>query len=275
MHVGAENQVHAMEFLEYAYLQIGLENEAREMIEQLQSVREQDLNPGLDGYLDWQRAQFPARYALELRHWKEAAALESAAADPRARAVTYWALAIGAGHLHDAAAARDAVALYDGMVEAVRKGDHAYRAKYMETNRNEAQAWVSFAEGKNEEALTLLRSVADKQDAFGKGEVELPAREMLADMLLEMGRTREALLEYEKSLKTDPNRFNGLYGGGRAAELALQPKKAAGYYAQLLKNCENQPPSLRPEIAHARASLAQMKALPPEIRKSVTSGAGP
>ena len=275
MHIGAENQVHAMEFLEYAYLQIGMENKAHEMIEQLQSVREQDLNPGLDGYLDWQRAQFPARYALELRHWKEAAALESAAADPRARAATYWARAIGAGHLHDAAAARDAVAQYDRMVEAVRKGDHAYRAKFMETNRNEAQAWLSFAEGKNEEALSLLRSIADKQDAFGKGEVELPAREMLADMLLELGRTREALLEYEKSLKTDPNRFNGLYGAGRAAELALEPEKAAGYYAQLLKNCENQAPSFRPEIAHARASLAQMKALPPETRKRATSSASP
>jgi len=275
MHIGAENQVHAMEFLEYAYLQIGMENKAHEMIEQLQSVREQDLNPGLDGYLDWQRAQFPARYALELRHWKEAAALESAAADPRARAATYWARAIGAGHLHDAAAARDAVAQYDRMVEAVRKGDHAYRAKFMETNRNEAQAWLSFAEGKNEEALSLLRSIADKQDAFGKGEVELPAREMLADMLLEMGRTRDALSEYEKSLKTDPNRFNGLYGAGRAAELALEPEKAAGYYAQLLKNCENQAPSFRPEIAHARASLAQMKALPPETRKRATSSASP
>jgi tetratricopeptide (TPR) repeat protein len=262
MHIGAENQVHAMEFLEYGYLQIGLENKAKEMIDQLQSVREQDLNSGLDGYLDWQRAQFPARYALELRHWKEAAALESTTVEPRARAVTYWARAIGSGHLHDVAAARGAVAQYDGMVEATRKGDHAYRAKYMETNRDEARAWLFFAEGKSEEALSLLRSIADKQDAFGKGEVELPAREMLADMLLEMGRPEEALIEYEKSLKTDPNRFNGMFGAGRSAELALQPEKAAGYYAQLLKNCENQAPSPRPETAHARAFLAQMNASP-------------
>jgi tetratricopeptide (TPR) repeat protein len=221
MHVGAENQIHAMEFLEYGYLQIGLENKAKEMIDQLQSVREEDLNPGLDGYLDWQRAQFPARYALELHHWKEAAALEPTTAEPRARAVTYWGRAIGAGHLYDTAAARDAVAQFDGMVEAVRKGDHAYRAKYMETNRDEARAWLSFSEGKNDDALNLLRSIADKQDAFGKGEVELPAREMLADVLQEMGRPGEALAEYEKSLKADPNRFNGLYGAGRAAELAL------------------------------------------------------
>jgi len=260
MHIGAENQVHAMEFLEYAYLQVGLETKAKEMIDQLQAVREEDLNPGLDGYLDWQRAQFPARYVLELCHWNEAAALEPRLADPRAKSVTYWARAIGAGHLRDAAAARDAVAQYDAMVEDTRKSDHPYRAKFMETNRDEAHAWLSFAEGKNDEALSLLRPVADKQDAFGKGEVELPAREMLADMLLEMSRPEEALSEYEKSLKADPNRFNGLFGAGRAAELARQPGKAAGYYAQLLKNCEMQPSSLRPELAHARAFLAEKRA---------------
>jgi tetratricopeptide (TPR) repeat protein len=130
----------------------------------------------------------------------------------------------------------------------------------MEMNRNEAQAWLSFAEGKNREALSLLRSIADKQDTFGKGELELPAREMLADMLLEMGGPGEALMEYEKSLKADPNRFNGPYGAGRAAELALQPAMAGSYYAELLKNCEIQATSPRPEIVHARAFLAKRNA---------------
>jgi tetratricopeptide (TPR) repeat protein len=123
---------------------------------------------------------------------------------------------------------------------------------------------LSFAEGKNEEALSLLRSIADKQDAFGKGEVEMPAGEMLADMLLEMGQPVEALDEYEKSLHADPSRFNGLYGAGRAAELAFQPEKAAGYYAQLLKNCENQTPSPRSELGHARAFLANRNTSPGE-----------
>jgi tetratricopeptide (TPR) repeat protein len=263
MHIGAENQVHAMEFLEYAYLQIGLKNKAKDLIDQLQRVREEDLNPGLEGYLDWQRAQFPARYALELRHWIEALSLEpSGAAEPRARAVTYWARAIAAGHLHDAEAARDAVAHYDLMLEATRTSDRPYRAKSMETNRDETHAWLAFAEGKNDEALSLLRPIADKQDAHGKGEVELPVREMLADMLLEMAWPREALTEYEKSLKTDPNLFNGLYGAARAAERALQPEKAASFYAQLLKNSESDSPPARPEIVHARAFLAERKTSP-------------
>jgi tetratricopeptide (TPR) repeat protein len=260
MHIGAENQVHAMEFLEYAYLQSGLDDEAQEMIDQLQSVRESDLNPGLEGYLDRQRAQFPARYALELRHWEEALALEpSATAEPRARAVTYWARAIAAGHLRDAQAAGDAAARYELMLEATRRSDRPYPAKSMETDRDEARAWSAFAEGKNEDALNLLRPLADKQDALGKGEVELPAREMLADMLLEMGRPPEALAEFEKSLRTDPHRFNGLYGAARAAELALQLEKAASLYEQLLKNCESAARTPRPEILHARSLLAERK----------------
>src|SRR5439155_11298780 len=118
-------------------------------------------------------------------------------------------------------------------------------------------AWLAFAQGKNDEAVRLMRALADIQDAKGKAEVALPAREMLADMLLAMDRPQEALAEYEKSLHTDPNRFNGLYGAAQAAEAAKQPKKASAYYAQLLKNCENGGHSDRPELARAKTLVAQ------------------
>jgi tetratricopeptide (TPR) repeat protein len=103
--------------------------------------------------------------------------------------------------------------------------------------------------------VRLLRSVADTQDKVGKHETELPAREMLADMFLDMKRPQEALIEYETSLRTDPNRFNGLFGAAQAAELTQQKQKAAGYYAQLLKNC-NSIHSDRPELTQAKTLLA-------------------
>lgn len=260
MHIGAENQVHAMEFLEYAYLQIGQNEKAQELIGELQNVRKEDLNRGLEGYLDWQRAQFPARYAVETRNWKDAMALQVVpGSDPRARSIVYWARVIGAGHLHDPVSARDAVAQYGAMMQAVRNGPHPAQVRSMETNHDEAHAWLAFAEGKNEEALNLLRPIADKQDVFGKGEVELPAREMLADMLLEMGRAQEALVEYEKSAKTDPNRFNGIYGAARAAELTNHLEEAAGYYVQLLKNCPETEHGQRPELLHAQNFLSEGK----------------
>ena len=254
MHVGAEHQIHAMDFLEYAYLQIGDNNTAKASVDQLATIRENDVDPGLDGYLDRMRAHMSAMYALETRQWKEALALQPpAGAEPSSQAITYWARAVAAGHLHDLPAARAAVQQYDATVDAVRKSSRPYQANHMSTNGVEVHAWLVFAEGKNDEALSLLRSVADKQDAEGKGEVELPAREMLGDMLSEMSRLREALAEYEKSLSTDPNRFNGLYGAARSAELLRQPRTAAAYYAQLVKNCEA--PSQRPELLHAKELL--------------------
>jgi len=256
MHVGAEHQIHAMDFLEYAYLQIGENNKAKAVVDQLAAIHADDVDPGLDGYLGRMRAHLPAMYALETHHWKEALALEPpGGAEASSQAITYWARAVAAGHLHDVLAARAAVQQYDAMVDTIRKSSRPYQADYMSTNGVEAHAWLVFAEGKIDEALSLLRSVADKQDAEGKGEVELPAREMLGDMLLERSRSREALAEYEKSLKTDPNRFNGLYGAALSAELLQQPRTAARYYAELLKNRDAS--SQRPELSDAKEFLAR------------------
>jgi len=256
MHVGAEHQIHAMDFLEYGYLQIGENIKARAVVDQLATIHADDVDPGLDGYLDRMRAHLPAMYALETHQWKEALALQPpAGAEPSSQAITYWARAVAAGHLRDVPGARAAVQQYDAMLNTARKSSRSYQADYMSTNGVEAHAWLVFAEGKIDEALSLLRSVADKQDAEGKGEVELPAREMLGDMLFGTNRLREALAEYEKSLDTDPNRFNGLYGAARSAELLQLSQTAARYYAQLLKNCDA--PSQRPELSHAKALAAK------------------
>jgi tetratricopeptide (TPR) repeat protein len=257
MHVGAEHQVHAMDFLEYAYLQIGDNAKAKTMVDQLSSIRPEDVDPGLDSYLNQMLAHFPAMYALETHDWKAAEALPvRAEAEPYHQAGTYWARAVGAGHLRDVAGAKEAVGHYEAAVEATRKTKSAFRAEYMASDGNQARAWLLFAEGKNDEAVDLLRSEVDKQDAQGKGEVALPVREMLGDMLLELGRSRDALREYERSLKTDPNRFNGLYGAAHAAELSGEPAAATRYFTQLLENCGASGSSDRPELSRARALLA-------------------
>ena len=247
-----------MDFLEYAYLQIGDDAKAKAMVDGLVGIRQEDMDQGLGGYLNQMRAHFPAMYALERHQWKEAEGLQPpAGAEPENQQITYWARAVGAGHLHDVAVAKDSVQTLDAMLEAVKKGPHPHRADRMRTNHDEAYAWLAFAEGKNDEAVTLLRGAADRQDAEGKGEVELPAREMLADMLLELNRPEEALAEYEQSTKIDPNRFNGLAGAAQAAEAAHQNAKAVSYYGQLLKNCDNGAQSDRPELVRAKVLVAK------------------
>ena len=257
---GGTEALHPMHFLLYAYLQVGENSKAKAIVDKLATLHsagaDDPMAREMNFYFKYANAHFPALYDLETRQWKDAMALQPAAdVEPQFRAITYWAQAVGAGHLRDAATARKAVEQYDAMVEAQRKGNQPYIANYMKTSGDEARAWLAFAEGKNDEALNLLRPVADKQDQLGKGEVALPAREMLADMLLEMNRPEQALVEYEKALKTDPNRFNGLYGAAQAAEMAKQTDKARTYYSQLIKNCGSS--AERQELSHARTEIAE------------------
>jgi hypothetical protein len=249
------HKVHSMDFLEYAYMQIGDDASAQAIIEQIATIRTEQMDPEFENYLLVRQAEGPAKYALERRQWKEALALQPiAGAPPDVQLVSYWGRAVAAGHLHDAAAAQDALKHYDELLEATRKGPRSYIVDGLKDEHQLVQAWVAYAAGNSDDALRLLRAVADDQDKVGKGETELPAREMLADMLLELQRPQEALTEYEISLRTDPNRFNGLYGAAQAATQLQQKDKASTYYAQLLKNCKGIH-SDRPELAQAKTLL--------------------
>jgi tetratricopeptide (TPR) repeat protein len=246
------HKVHSMDFLVYAYLQIGDDASAKATIEQIATLRPEQMDPEFENYLLVRQAEGPAKYALERRQWKEALGLQpSADAPPDVQLVTCWGRAVAAGHLRDAVAAQDALKHYEELLEATRKGPRSYIVNSLKDEHQLVQAWAAYAAGNSDDAVRLLRAVADNQDKVGKAETELPAREMLADMLLELQRPREALAEYEISLRTDPNRFNGLYGAAQAATQAQQKEKAGSYYAQLLKNCEGIR-SDRPELARAK-----------------------
>ena len=120
----------------------------------------------------------------------------------------------------------------------------------------EASAWIAHAEGRNDEAIASLRALADKNDKLGNEPEGIPAREMLADLLLEAKRPQQALVEYQTDLKLNPNRVTGLYGAARAAEEAGKQSEATEYYALLLKTCEGGS-STRPELSRAKELLAK------------------
>jgi len=250
------HEVHSLDFLEYAYLQIGDDAGAKVQIDTLAAAKEADADPEYRDYFEAQLVRGPATYALERRQWKDALNLQPLAeAPPYVQLIAYWGRAVAAGHLHDRAAAQDALKHYDELLEATRNSPKPYIADALKNEHQVVQAWAAYAGGKSDEALRLLRSVADHQDKVGKAETELPAREMLADMLLDLQRPQEALTEYEISLRTDPNRFNGLYGAAQAATQVQQKEKASTYYTQLLKNCKGIR-SDRPELARAKTLLA-------------------
>jgi hypothetical protein len=245
-------QFHAMDFLNYSYLQSGEESKAREVVEELKKV------PGAsaDSIAEHQ-ADFTARNAFELHRWKEAAALPIPAVRGDEQKPTYRVRAIGAARAGDVELARKELQKYKELSASHRHHGNGNAKAYADASEKnviemEAEAWVSYAGGKPEEALKTLRMAADREDADGVDSLATPAREMLADMLLELRRPAEALTEYKVALKNSPNRFNSLYGAARAAQAAGDTASARVYFASLLSACG--PGADRPELAEAKAA---------------------
>ena len=257
------HELHAMHFLLYAYLQTGQDEAAKQIVENSKVIvagaPTMD-DTGMLEYMGYAAAHFPALYDLEMHHWSDAAALQPAANAPaHLRIITYWARTIGAARMGDVEATRKFAKLFDDTEDEVRHSKYAYTLEGRKTSsaHDEVHAWLAFVEHKNDEALRLMGEVADYQDQVGKAEVDIPAREMLADMLLGLKQPDKALAEYEKSMKIDPNRFNGLAGAAQAAEVANQAAKANTYSSQLLKNCDGGKHSERPELRNAKMLVAK------------------
>ena len=166
------------------------------------------------------------------------------------------ARAIGAAHTGNLDEVRKDVDELHSIHAQLLRDKKKYFAEAVDQDYKEASAWLAHAEGKNDEALKTLRTIAEKEEAEGDEPLAMPAREMLADMLVEMNRPQEALAEYETDLKFNPNRFDGLYGAAHSAELAGKNDKANTYYSQLLQICSGSS-SDRPELSHARQLLAK------------------
>jgi tetratricopeptide (TPR) repeat protein len=258
---GIMDEPHSYDFLIYAYLQSGQDIKAKKALEA--TTAPLDTIAEMKGYMaemvPYYRLKLPGFYAVEMHNWKAAAAMEPVAGmKPDVATGAYWFRVIGDGHLKNAEGARADLAKYDALIDEVKKSKDAYEVEGIGAtlNRDEMLAWVAYAEGKQEEALKQMRAAADIQDKVGQGEVDIPAREMLADMLLDFGKPKEALAEYAVSLKLSPNRLNGLFNAGRAAEAAGEKAEAAKYYEAMLKSTDGGEGSARPEFAHAKSFVA-------------------
>ena len=258
MHMGGEgHQFHAMDFLIYAYLQSGREDDAAKVIAEVKDMPAMEM-AGTD-MRAFALSKFPAMYALELHRWSDAAKLELVAtATPADRAYTHWAKAIGSVRTGDETAATKYLAEIESIHKDYVAQHKTYAAEGTELVQQEVSAWVLHGQGKNEEAIATLRKVADHEDAVGEEQTSIPAREMLAEMLLEMHRPEQALTEYEEDLRVNPKRFNALYGAANAAEMSGKASKATEYYALLVKTCEGSS-SARPELRKARQAVVARK----------------
>ena len=258
----SKDQLHALDYLIYAYLQGAQDEKAKGVLDEANALSKVDQEVFQVAYA-W--AAIPARYALERRRWSEAAALTlHPTGFPWARfrfaeANLYFARAVGAARLGNVTAAREQIKELASIQKALSQVSTGYDwATQVDIQRQAAAAWLAHAEGHKDEALRLMRTAADLEDTIEKHPVTpgaiLPAREMLGDLLLELGQPAQALKEYETMLQDSPNRFNGLYGGARSAELSGDYKKARAYYEKLVTLC-GQSDGSRPELRKAKLYL--------------------
>ena len=249
-----DQRLHAMDYLEYAYLQSGRVQQAKAVLEQMRSLPPL---PGLTLTGDYALAATPARSAIELGNWAEASSLKvREEGTPWTQAITWTAIGVGSarsGNLERAAQAEQSLA---SLRDATAKQNNTYWANQVEVQRREVAGWIAQASGKGPGAIAQLRSAAELEETMDKHAVTpgavTPAREMLAQVLVLQNRPQDALAEYQAVLKVAPNRFNALYGAASAAEASGNTQAANEYFHKLTQIGVGDE---RPELATARKKI--------------------
>jgi tetratricopeptide (TPR) repeat protein len=251
-------QLHASDYLVYAYLQLAQDAKARQVIDDMNTVTgvSPEVLPG-----NYSLAASPARFMVERSDWRGAANLQVAATRfAQVQALTHFARALGAARSGNPDAAKADIAKLAELRDKLREAKDAYWAEQVDIQRQVATAFLLEAEGKHDDALKTLSAAADAEDKTEKSPVTpgtpQPARELYGIMLLERGMAREAFAAFEATIKKEPNRFNAIAGAAKAAERLGDQAKAKDYYQKLTTLAGNAD-TVRPDLAAARAFLAK------------------
>ncbi len=251
---------HAADFMVYAHLQLAQDGKARAMIEKALNTPERGDRPSnVSNYTA--RAAMPARYALERADWAAAAALPVVPSKyPQADSLTRFTRALGMTRSGEARGAAREIGELQALHAALQKAGESYWADRTQEQILAASAWVALADGDADKAVALMRRAADGEDGSVKHvamENRLyPMRELLGDLLLAAKQPAAAVTEYERAARQTPNRYRGLYGAAQAAEAAGDRGSAVARYTKLVELAKTGDGS-RPELAHARAYIAQ------------------
>src|SRR6266566_4438981 len=250
------DQLHSMDYLVYAYLQLGQDGKARAVIDEMNTVTgfTETFLPG-----PYALAVSPARYAVERGDWKAAAELRVRPSPlAQVQAITHFARALGAARSGNPEAARADIARLAELRDKLRDAKDAYWSEQVDIQRQVATAWALYAEGKHDDALIAMSAAADAEDKAEKHPVTpgvpKPARELYGVMLVESGNAKEALTAFEATLKKEPNRLGAYVGAGMAAEKSGDNAKAREHYKKVVEIADAAD-TARTEVADARAFL--------------------
>jgi hypothetical protein len=253
------DQLHSMDYLVYAYLQLGQDAKAKAVIDEMMTVAgfTETFLPG-----PYALAASPARYAIERGDWKGAAGLPVRPSPlPHIQAITHFARALGAARSGHPEAAKADVARLAELRDTLRQAKDAYWSGQVDIQAQIASAWILDAEGKHDKALEAMSAAADAEDKTEKHPVTpgvpKPARELYGVMLLERGMAKEALAAFEATLKKEPNRLGATVGAARAAEAAGDKAKARDYFKKVVEIAAHADKT-RTDVAEARSALKKL-----------------
>jgi tetratricopeptide (TPR) repeat protein len=235
-----DEELHGLDYLVYAYLQKGDNASARE---QLKYINDMDSVYPLNFKCAYTFAAVPSRVALENKNWEEAANVQLHRNFPWKKfpwqeSIIHFTRLLGNAHFGNIEAAKVELAKLNELHDTLAKLTDINRTKAVAIQIKAGEAWIEFANGNKAKALNYMRLAADMEDSTSKhpvtpGEVR-PARELYADMLLQLKQNDKALQAYETVLQNNPNRFNSLYGAAVASQRMNDMKKAGSYYQQLV-----------------------------------------
>jgi tetratricopeptide (TPR) repeat protein len=261
-------ELHAIDYEAYSYLQEGRDDKAKEIVDFAATVRK--TNPEMEFSAAYALAAIPARYALERNDWKAAAALTIPnvphwSSFPFMEALIEYAHALGRAHTGDLEGAEKAIRRMGQLRNATKDSKFDYFKNHLDLQMKTASAWVTCVRGKPEEAMEVLRKMADAEDRLGKHPVSpgalVPVREQLGGLLLELGQAKEAQREFEAELKIYPGRLRGLLGAAQSAEKAGDAESARRHYAKLAAQTAKAGDS-RAELTRLRQSAPARQAEP-------------
>jgi tetratricopeptide (TPR) repeat protein len=255
-----DQHLHALDYLEYAYLQSGRVKQAKAVLDEMNALKP---FPGVSLTGSYGQSAIPARYALERRNWEEARMIAASTEGvPWAQALSWMAIGIGSARSGDVARASQAEHTLASLRDAASQNQ--YWSNQIEVQRREVAAWISEQNGKASGATATMRSAADLEESMDKHAVTpgavIPAREMLAELLSIHNRAQESLDEYQAVLRIAPNRFNALYGAASAAEAAGNATLASQFFQKLTEIAVGDE---RQELVTAKKKVAAMARMSP------------
>jgi hypothetical protein len=259
--VGTYDALHAMDYMVFGHLQLAQDRAAKQLWDEVAAIQQVNVENFIAAYAF---AAIPSRYALERGDWQEAAALKLSPPDlawenfPQAEAILVFARGLGAARSGDLPAAQKDVERLQALQAAMTADNEKYWAGQADFQIETVNAWIALARKRPSQALQLMRTAAELEEASDKHPVTpgnvVPSRELLGEMLMALNQPAQAFTEFERSLARDPNRFRGIYGAARAAEASGNPQAAREYYTKLQAMAADHDRE-RPELVQAKEFL--------------------